>query len=409
MKSAGSDGNLPLAVVLHIAYTGYGVVRSLTSAGVPVIAFQKDLSPPEAHSKLCRQVVTFNDDNELLDKLVHVAKSCSVKPVLFITSDVYVEFFVANRAVLEENYLIHYPATDVVGLLLNKDRFLEYAQAHDLPCPRSFRVESLEGLQDSLKHMVFPAIVKPFSKTPAWLSAKLDKAYLVHDTNELLSLYSRVRHVEASLLVQEWIPGPDTHIEYCLTYFNDKSECLASFTGAKIRQWPVGTGSTASTRPTRNEFIETQTVELFSRLGYRGFGSVEYKKHEITGKYYIMEPTVGRPNQQSYVATANGLNMPLVAYNALTGLDVGQPRTVLGGPVYYIDEWGDIGSVLVHLRRGQNCLGDFIGLVNKRKEYRYYDRRDVGVFLHSCLKLVVFVLLRCARMTSALWKKARSR
>lgn len=385
-----AESTLPPAVVLHIAYTGYGVVRSLASAGIPVVAFQKDTSPPEARSGLLRELITFVHDEDLLDRLTALAKDCREKPVLFITSDIYVEFFIRYREILEDLFLIHYPATDIVNLLLKKDAFLDYAARRSLPVPMSFKIASEEDLQQNLGDMVFPMILKPFTKTPAWLAAKLAKAYFVRSPSELVSLYRKVKSVEPRLLVQEWVPGPDANVEYCLTYFDSDTSCLASFTGAKIRQWPVGTGSTASTRPVDNELIRVITIALFSSMGYRGFGSVEYKRHEKTGKYYIMEPTVGRPNQQSYVATANGVNMPLIAYNSLTGLMVGQPLKKMDEPVYYIDEWADIGSVLVHLMQGRNCLGDFLGLLGKKKAFRYLDRSDTQVFISSCLRLAAF-------------------
>ncbi len=394
MRRLTGDGSLPLAVVLHIAYTGYGVVRSLTSEGIPVVAFQKDKTPPEASSKLCQQLITFNDDKELLEKLVSLTEKRQKKPVLFITSDIYVEFFIRHRDDLEKHYLIHYPDSETVELLLSKGKFFEYAQRHDLPFPKSFMINSLESLNERIDRFIFPAIVKPFTKTPEWLAAKLEKAYLVNRAEELLTLYQRIQKIEPGILVQEWVPGPDSNVEYCLTYFDGESRCLASFTGAKIRQWPVGTGSTASTCPVSNELITQQTLALFKNLRYRGFGSVEYKKHEVNGKFYIMEPTVGRPNQQSYVATANGLNMPLIAYNSLTELNIGNPRIKLQKPVFYIDEWGEIGSVLVHLKRGHNCLWDFFGLLNKRKSFRYYDPRDKQVFISSCIKLARFAWRR---------------
>ncbi len=382
-----ADSPVPLAVVLHIAYTGYGVVRSLASAGIPIVAFQKDLTPPEARSGLCRRVVTFADEDDLLARLVSLAGECGEKPVLFITSDVYVEFFIRHRDILEDLFLIHYPATETVDLLLRKDSFLDYASRRGLPMPRSWKIGSMDDLDEHMHSMAFPVIVKPFHKTRAWLAARLAKAYLAGSREELVSLYRKVFPVEARLLVQEWVPGPDSNVEYCLAYFDQDSRCLASFTGAKIRQWPVGTGSTASTRPVDNELIRVVTIALFSALGYQGFGSVEYKKHEITGKYYIMEPTVGRPNQQSYVATANGINMPLVAYNALTGLSLGQPHTPVDEPVYYVDEWADAGSVLMHLLKGRNCLGDLLDLLGRKKAFRYADRRDMRVFFGSCLRL----------------------
>lgn len=380
--------DLPWAVVLHIAYTGYGVVRSLYDYGIPIVAFQKDNSPPEAKSSLVRDIINFDDDRDLLNKLVDFSKSKSQKPVLFITSDVYVEFFLEHRSVIEEHFLIDYPSSETVSLLLNKDEFVEFAVENNFRIPKSFKVTSvpcLEGIKDTI---VFPAIVKPYNKSAQWLAAKLDKAYMVYNWDELLALYQKVCDVESCLLMQEWIPGPDSNIEFCLTYFDSKSECLASFTGAKIRQWPVGTGSTATAKKTENPIVRKDTLDLFKLLGYKGFGSVEYKKHEITGDYYIMEPTVGRPNQQSYITTVNNLNIPLKAYCSLTGLDiVEKPYGKTGSSFVYIDEWAELASFFVHLKRRQEILSGTLDILSRKWAFRYLDSRDRMVVVYSLLKV----------------------
>jgi predicted ATP-grasp superfamily ATP-dependent carboligase len=377
--------NLPLAIVLHIAYTGYGVVRSLAHYGIPVVAFQKDLSAPEAKSKLCKQLFTFKSEDELLDKLIVLAKNQRLKPTLFITSDVYVEFYVKYRNELENYYLIDYPDSEVVDLLLSKNKFIDYAVKHDLPIPRSIKINSQADIHNN-GEIVYPAILKPYVKSPGWLSAKFEKAYLINSEPEMLSLYEKVKKVEPCLLIQEMIPGPDSSVEYCLTYFNQKNDCLCHFTGAKIRQWPVYTGSTASTKPIVNHEIETLTLNLFKELNYRGFGSVEFKKHSVNNKYYIMEPTVGRPNQQSYVATANGINMPLIAYQTLTGLEFNHTAQLVSPSVTYIDEWADIASALVHFKQKQLTFWKYVEIFKGKKSFRYLNKQDPAVFVASLFK-----------------------
>lgn len=387
--------DLPWAVVLHIAYTGYGVVRSLCRYGVPIVAFQKDSMPPESKSSLVEKVVNFEDDNDLLQKLIDFAETKKQKSVLFITSDVYVEFYVNNRSVLDRYFLIDYPDTETVSLLLNKDEFVEFALQHNFLIPRSFKVSSLSYLENVRGEIVFPAIVKPYSKSAKWLKAKLDKAYMVCNWEELRELYGRVSYVEPCLLLQEWIPGPDSNIEFCLAYFDENSKCLASFTGAKIRQWPVGTGSTATAMKTDNAVVREEAMRLFKLLEYKGFGSVEYKKHEITGDYYIMEPTVGRPNQQSYIATVNNLNIPLRAYCSLTKLSIQEiPYDSAGRDYVYIDEWAELASLFVHLKRREKTLAGTLILLKSKWAFRYFDCRDKMVIYYSVIKMLRYLINR---------------
>ena len=51
-------------------------------------------------------------------------------------------------------------------------------------------------------------------------------------------------------------------------------------------------------------------------------GSMEYKRDERDGRFYMVEPTVGRTDFQEEVATVNGCNMPLSAYCYEMGLPI---------------------------------------------------------------------------------------
>ena len=49
---------------------------------------------------------------------------------------------------------------------------------------------------------------------------------------------------------------------------------------------------------------------------------MEYKHDERTGKFYMIEPTICRTDFQEGVAIANGVNIPLIAYQDIIGQDV---------------------------------------------------------------------------------------
>jgi D-aspartate ligase len=48
------------------------------------------------------------------------------------------------------------------------------------------------------------------------------------------------------VIVQEWVPGPDSNIYYCLAYITPDGKVLSRFVGRKIHQLPILLGSTAS-------------------------------------------------------------------------------------------------------------------------------------------------------------------
>jgi predicted ATP-grasp superfamily ATP-dependent carboligase len=190
-------------------------------------------------------------------------------------------------------------------------------------------------------------------------------------------------------MVQEWIPGGDSNVHYCLVYFDGKSDCLASFTGYKVRQWPVGTGTACSTAPLVSNYVTERSIEILREVKYCGFGSVEFKLHDQNGKHYLIEPTVGRVEQIGYVATANGVNLPLHAYNSLTGAAI-QEDTPPVKNVLFIDEPADIASAMVHFRKKMMTLREYLRGLKRTKQYRYYNRNDLGVFMGLFVKAVLF-------------------
>jgi D-aspartate ligase len=385
------SGDLVPAVVLDLGYGGYGVVRSLVQYGIPVIGFCNHRKLPEYRTKLCSQKIYFNGDDDLREKLADLASGLSHKPVLYLTADSYVRFAIENRQFIDENFLIHLPSNDVLNLLLDKTVFTDYALGHDVLIPRTRNLFNGEDLEHIAGTLDFPVILKPFVRTAAWRQAKLCKAYYLDSMDELKKIYGRVNAVESRLMVQEWIPGGDSNIHYCLVYFNGENDCLASFTGYKIRQWPVGTGTASSTAPLENKFVTERTIDLMKQIQYSGFGSIEYKHHGLNGKHYLIEPTVGRVEQIGYVATANGVNLPLRSYNALTGSAIGEDPPP-GMSVYFIDELADFASAMVHFRKKMLGLGDYLRSLLRKHKFRYYNKHDLGVFLGLIRKALTFDL-----------------
>lgn len=383
-------GELTPVVILDIAFGGNGVLRSLVQHGIPVIGFCDHKKLPEYRTKLCDKKVYFDGESDLKEKLGEIASGLSSRPVLFITTDIYVRFVIENRKFIDEHFLIHLPSNYILDLLLDKTAFTEYANQHDILIPQThnlFKQEDLEKIREALS---FPVILKPYVRTSAWRKAKLSKAYYLDNMEDLRKLFEEIHPIESRLMVQEWIPGGDPNVFYCLVYFNDQSECLASFTGYKIRQWPVGTGTACSTTSVDNPHVSEKAIEILQKLDYKGFGSVEFKLHDLNGKYYLIEPTVGRVEQIGYVATVNGVNLPLHCYNSLTRSDI-KESTPPEKRVIYIEEPTEIASAFIHIRRKLLTLREYIKSLKGPKAFRYYNKGDLGVFFGLLLKAVTYI------------------
>jgi predicted ATP-grasp superfamily ATP-dependent carboligase len=307
---------LPVAVVAGLDVNGLGVVRSLASAGVNTLILETDLSTPAAATRFGRKLkVPALSGNDFIESLLRIAAGMEQKPVLFLTQEGSVETVAAAQAELSQYYRFTMPSHDIMATLLNKAGFQRAAEEMHSAIPRSINLNR-NTPTDAISALRLPCVVKPLTKEEAY-SAKFKKAYKVASREELVQLWQMVKDVADEMIVQEWIEGSDSDVYFCLQY-RPRSSPAISFVGRKICQWPPLVGGTASCVPApaaRDELVEV-TDAFFQRIGFVGLGSMEYKRDTRDGRFYMVEPTVGRTDYQEEVATLNGVNIPYAAYCA---------------------------------------------------------------------------------------------
>lgn len=378
----------PPAVILRLKYGGYGIVRSLSRHGIPMIGFERDLRCPEAQTKLC-EVRAYQNREDLQARLLAVSRACSQRPVLYLTNDSAVEFCADHFEKLRQHFRIDFAAeAQLVETLLHKDKFAAFAKKHGFNVPRGVVVRhEEEGWAGRVEALRLPCVLKPYKRSPQWKATGHPKAKRYDDRSALMETLRRFAGTNIPLVVQEWIPGADDAVHFCLAYYSGAGECLSTFTGRKLRQWPPATGTTSAAEPRHAPAVTRETRRLFDLVSYKGFGSVEFKKHARTGEFFITEPTVGRVNQQSFVATANGVNLPLLAYQSLTGerLPCKARASASRGaapPTVYIDEEAELRNLMRDTVRGRPRPRAMLDSYGEARAFRYFTREDMRPFMY---------------------------
>ena len=124
----------------------------------------------------------------------------------------------------------------------------------------------------------------------------------------------KIHRAAGDIIVQERVEGPDNSIYFCLFYRKSRAE-TAMFTGRKLASTPPGIGNTAyCTAAIDVRSLEDLTQSFLDQVNYTGFGSIEYKWDAASGRFVIIEPTVGRTNWQEEIATLSGTNLPFAGY-----------------------------------------------------------------------------------------------
>jgi predicted ATP-grasp superfamily ATP-dependent carboligase len=245
---------------------------------------------------------------ELIEVLKELGPRLAQKAVLFPCNDPEVWLLSQHRNELAPWYHIGLPSEKIIEILLDKNRFYEYAETNNLPISRTFTSVCEEDIGRA-SSFAFPCIVKPPFRTAEWDRRVGKKGIIVADMEELERCCAQLRPWSSKLVVQEWISGGPSNLYACNCYFDRDSQPLVSFVTRKIRQWPHDTGISSSGEECRNDEVLEKTIALFTKIKYVGLAYLEMKRDTRTGRHVIIEPNIGRPTGRSALAEAGGVEL----------------------------------------------------------------------------------------------------
>jgi len=315
-------------VVVGNTLNALGVVRSLAQGAVPVFLVTSTRQCAAAWSRHCRVVRRPTlGDRDLLAAVRAVHERTGERPVLMLTGDEEVDAASNLRGELQPLCRLRLPAPDVVRLLEDKGQFQRFAERHDLPVPRA-AVLTGTGELGAIGALALPVVVKPALKAPV-LQHRVERAVRAGTLREAQSAATQMLSVTGKVVVQEWIDGPDTEIYFCLFACDAESRATSMFVGRKVVCAPPAIGNTAYcvAAPEASAELSQLTARLIASVRYQGLGSLEFKRERTSGRFLIVEPTVGRTDWQEEIAALCGVNVPLAAYCSETGTEM--PATAL--------------------------------------------------------------------------------
>lgn len=327
----------------------YGMARSFYEAyGVCSVAVCQRALPALAHSRLVRPAVQdplLEQDAVFTARLIALAKAHPGKTCLLVScADGYTLQLARCRDALAPYYRFACPAPEVVERLGAKPGFAAACADHGLRTPRTVTVAP-GGAVPPLP-FGWPVIVKPADSTAYW-NCRFPGKRKVYRAGDRAALEEVLARVAAGgygglMLVQEYIPGPDTALGVVNAYCAADGTVPWMVQGRPLWQenTPEGTGNYGAVlvEPARQDTALLRTLaELLRRGGWRGYANFDLK-YDARGVpvLFEMNPRQGRA---SYCCTAAGANLarPLVE-----DLILRRPVTppVLRPAVWYTAPWG---------------------------------------------------------------------
>ena len=372
------------AFVLSLFDTGLGAVRSLGRAGVSVIGLDFNPDMPGFKSRYCTAKLCpdpVHQPDEMLRFLLNEGKRLERPGIVFPASDAFVLFLSRCRDDLKAYFRFALPSPDVLEAIVNKRRQYELAQRVGTPYPQTFYPENRKDVHRIKDEVEYPAFIKPYY-SHLWKERFSNrKGFKVHTPEELTDRFDDILPTGLQVMVQSVILGPNTNHFKVNVYIGTTGEPLAVFTLRKIRQYPPEFGVGTLVESVRYPELAELGLQFFQGIGYRGIGSIEFKRDERDGQLYMIELNP-RLWQQNIQATVCGINFPLIQYLDLTG-QTPAPQMEFKEGVKWWDAQADFQSFWWYFRRGQLSPGDWVRSWMGARSFATFAWDDLGPFFQA--------------------------
>jgi len=307
--------------------TGLTTVRALRGLPVEVVGVLQE--PGAAAAQSCYWSRTICIPGEALEQLGELVDRAKVgefgdRCVLLFTQDSHVMAALEWLEVLREYFIVPLPARENGEIMMDKTRFHHWAMENDIEVPKAFIADDAQSVDQAIEKITFPCILKPLVRMEKWDSTfSSRKFFYLESVESFKKLIEDIDPFEYSerFILQEWVPGGDSEVYFVLFSFDADGKRLVRIGGRKLWQWAPLRGSTAVCQLWHDRALLEQAERIAKKLGMVGLGSIEFKRDHRSGKYFVTEPTVGRNDYQSDVATLMSTNPTEILVRTCLGIE----------------------------------------------------------------------------------------
>jgi len=400
------------ALVFNCQYNGLSIIQELGRRGVTVLALDSIRSVGTysryAHFYKCPDPQVAED--AFIEYLFKLGPSFMDKPVLFPTNDPWAIALSRHKERLSQYYLPCVADPSVVELIVQKQRFNEWALEQGLPIPQSWRSDAISEIPDN----AFPIVAKPEcrrissnEKSTSLRAAALDQLRLtiLENHSDLTQFMSQHIELIPYFIFQEYVAGLSDCM-YTIGVYADRDHVVKGmFTGRKVRGFPPDIGDCIVGQVEAvPEKLKILVKDVCKSIGYHGIAEFEFKRDAITGQFKLIEIN---PRSWSWIGItpACGVSLPWIVYADLTKVE-SIPYTesnLPAGNVKYVKVIQDMQNCLYRNRQagfpdwGMTILQWWKSLKANRLVCAEFAKDDPGISIYaiaSFLKSIVCVALR---------------
>ncbi|HYR06591.1 MAG TPA: hypothetical protein VEQ60_02405, partial [Longimicrobium sp.] len=280
-----------------------------------------------------------------------------------------------------------------------KQALYHLCRALGVPTPETAFPRCPAGVEAFAASALFPVMLKGIDGLRLQRRTGI-KMEVVQTPERLLERYAALEDPAApNLMLQEYVPGGDDTVWMFNGYFDRRSACRAGFTGKKLRQHPVHTGSTSLGICLENPEVHRLTAEMMAAIGYRGILDVGWRYDARDDGYKLLDPNPRIGSTFRLFVDERGMDVARWLYLDLTGQPLPEPAEYQGRK--WMVEDRDLESSLDYGREGALTLLEWMRSLRGVQEAAWWARDDLRPFAVVAARTLGRGLSSVARRTGA--------
>lgn len=265
---------------------GLWMLRSLATGGLTVFAVCNTPKGQAAYSRYCAGAWVLDRGPgalppvEQIDRLARQLHVGSIMPI----AESYHAALIGRRDRLEPEIRVFSPPAEAFAKATDKDYLHRLCARLGIPVARGTRLDKL--LAAGANGLQYPLVMRTSRQNDPRAGGRAPwKAAYVRGPAELEKLYRTVERFADNVLVQEYHPGVEDHIQILM--HDGEAFMVGEYSGE--HHMPLAGGVTVQRVSCRHEPLIGDAVRLLKALHWDGIAAVQFHYDPATGGYIFLE------------------------------------------------------------------------------------------------------------------------
>ncbi len=283
--SGNSSPSHTVLALVGDTQVGLWVVRSLARNGLTVHAVVHSRHGQSAHSRFAASAWILDQSpgsKEFIRELKELARDLGAGSIMPIAES-YHKTLIEHRSEFEPEIHIFSPPKECFEKATDKDYMHSLCKELKIPVARGRRLDEI--IQQSDINLRFPLVLRTRRQNVQGGQIAPWKAAYAKDKDQLRHLYSQVKDIAENVIVQEYHPGVEDHVQILM--HNGEAFMYGEYIG--IHHMPLAGGVTVLRESCYHPDMVNDAVRLLKAIDYSGIGGVQFHLDPKSGKYIFLE------------------------------------------------------------------------------------------------------------------------